>query len=176
MHKSPRNTESGGRNLSQGGSEEQRSLVQLVHATAMCPLIISHQGGVKYIAKSVESKRTHTPEDKPVTNILLDGGAEEFDRETKDPRFSLQSHLQPPHRPVCTRLSPEQQQQTPNEKPTKTKTNQTKTQQTKPSFPSDGCPAVHASDFGSNPSAGIPFPFLTLGFNMCYFWTDSRCY
>lgn len=95
--------------VSRGEKGKKRD--SLVHQPATCPLVISLQRDVKYIFKSMtsQSKGTHMPKDKPVTNILLDGGAEGFGGE-----HIPKTHVQPSLAyslsisPVCWRLLPEQ--------------------------------------------------------------------
>ena len=102
------------------------------------------------------------PEDKPVTNILLEGGAEEFGREhiPKTPGSAF-TGMQPLYFPCM------------QETFARTKN--------RPNLVSLLMAVLLSMCLLLAPTHQVEvtivsFPFFTLGFNMCYFWTDPRCY
>lgn len=102
------------------------------------------------------------PEDKPVTNILLGGGAEEFGRERipKTPGSTF-TGAQPLYFPCAQEIF------------ARTKNG--------PNLLSLLMAALMSTYLLWAPAYQgevtiVPFPFFTLGFNMCCFWTHPRRY
>lgn len=96
---------SGERQCIQRGTE-QCSVATGAYGSLLCPHGLYPCGVALNIPPSLtsESRGIHRAEDKPVTNLLLDGGAEELGSERRPEIFHL-TGVWLLHSPVCRRLA-----------------------------------------------------------------------